>query len=229
MSYWKDYNNEWLGIPTGKIYSPGADQAKEEKRRLEQQGYNNNNRGNSGGNGCGNIILIGIALYVFISVLPIAIPAAISAVILGITINKFGDKILSIPYLLTFKQAFKSVFYTYLWYILVSVVVGFISIIFINPMLEMDQIEYSKTSFLKLGLKFFVLQIPIFLITGAIFRRYLSKYLGKTEVSYWRSTFLMSFALIVWFVMTGIGYYFLAEYNPDLFQQITEKVKEIYQ
>jgi len=39
MGYWEDYNNEWLGIPTGRIYSPGAEQAKEEKRRSEQQRF----------------------------------------------------------------------------------------------------------------------------------------------------------------------------------------------
>ncbi|GEM_PF-3415738 len=225
MGYWKDYEDGRTGNPLGTPWSAGYIEGENERRRQQW----NNNGGNGGGNGCGYIILIGVALYVLISVLPIIIPAAISAVIMAITINKFGDKILSIPYLPTFKQAFKAIFYTYLWYILVSVVVSFITMIIINPALEINQIEYDKTELFKLDLKLFVLQIPNFLITGAIFRRYLNKYLGKPTVSYWKSTLFISTALIVWVVMTGLEYYFLAEYNPELFQQIIEKVKEIYQ
>ncbi len=225
MGYWKDYEDGRTGNPLGTPWSAGYIEGENERRRQQW----NNNGGNGGGNGCGYIILIGIALYVLISIFPIVVPAAIWAVISAITLNKFGDKVLSISYLPTFKQAFKAVFYTYLWYVLVCTAVGFITIIFINPTLETNQIEYGKIGLLKLGLKLFALQIPNFLIAGAIFRRYLSNYLGKTAISYWKSTLFISIALIVWFVMIGLEYYFLAEYNPELFQQIIEHAKEIYQ
>jgi hypothetical protein len=225
MGYWKDYEDGRTGNPLGTPWSAGYIEGENEKRRQQW----NNNGGNGGGNGCGYIILIGVGLYVLISILPIVVPAAISALILASTINKFGDKILSISYLPTFTQAFKALFYTYLWYILVCTIVGFITMIVINPAFEIDQIEYDNTDLFKLGLKLFVLQIPNFLIAGAIFRRYINKYLGKAVVSYWKSTFFMSIALIVWFAIISIEYYFLAQYNPELFQQIIEKIKEIYQ
>lgn len=37
MGYWEDYNKERMGIPTGKIWSLGAQQARDEKRWFEER------------------------------------------------------------------------------------------------------------------------------------------------------------------------------------------------
>ena len=192
-----------------------------------------------GGNGCGYILIFLIVIQILIAVLPIAIPMVISALFMTIILNTIDQKVL-LPASLTFGKGFKAVFYTYLWYFVISFFVSSI-VLFILTILtsetESSQIrdfisidlantQYGNTDFYKLCLILFFVQIPIFLIAGAIFRYYISKYLGKIKVSYWRATFFISLAVVIWMVITGIEFYLWIKYSPETFESVTKMYQD---
>lgn len=200
------------------------------------------NGSSGGGNGCGYILLFFVVIQILLMVLPIAVPMTISAVFIAIIVNIFGgDKMLSLPVSLTFGQAFRSVFYTYLLYFFVSIFVSSIlllALVLLGIGTENQSImnltnmgtsapEDSNMDFYKLCFTLFVFQIPSFLIAGLIFRYYVSKYLGKIKVSYWRATLFISVALIILMGITGIEFYLWIKYSPETFQSVTKMYLDI--
>lgn len=236
MGYWKDYNDGQSGNPLGNPWSSGYIQGEQDRRRQEWQQYNNNNGGGDNGKGCAYIILFIFAIPILLMVLPITIPAVFSALFMAIILNVFSKQTLSTAASPSFGKVFKWLFYTYLWYIPISILIGFASSIamvalglglenknimdFLNT--ELADIEYDSLAICKLSFMTFIFQIPNFLIAGAIFRRYLIKG-SVSEVSYWRATILISFSLMTWFAITGIEFFLLANFSPEIFNNLVIK------
>jgi len=195
------------------------------KGEHDRRMYYPNNGGGSGG--CGVVILFFIALWLLLAIIPLSVPAIISASIMAWVLKGLGQSLFSLSPGIPYRIGFKSILYTQLWHIPIAFLVilavsfAFVFYVALNP----EILEVRATADTREGpqwgyLAVLCFQSPAFLITGLIFRNYLKKYLGGIPVSYWKSTLFMAVSSAFWLALVYSVYYFWEKYYPETFYEM---------
>lgn len=191
----------------------------------DRRNYRPNNGGGSGG--CGAVILFFLALWLLLLIIPLSLPAIISASIMAIFLTGLSAAFFSISPAIPYRIGFKSILYSQLWHIPLAFVVTIIVssgiglYIAANPeFLEMSASD-TPISPQRGYVTLLLIQSPAVLITGIIFRNYLKKYLGGIPVSYWKSVLFMAVASAFWLALVYALYYYWKKLYPESYHEMT--------